>query len=78
VDIGLPGLDGYGVAKGLRESQECRNTLLVAITGYGRREDSARARDAGFDLHLVKPIQPEQLARAIRTPKRDSIESPSR
>jgi PAS domain S-box-containing protein len=78
VDIGLPGIDGYEVAKGLRASQECRKTLLVAITGYGRREDSARARDAGFDLHLVKPIQPEQLARAIRMPKRDSTDSPIR
>jgi CheY-like chemotaxis protein/two-component sensor histidine kinase len=65
VDIGLPGLDGYQVAESLRASSEGRDTMLVAITGYGRPEDSARAREAGFDAHLVKPVQPEQLARLI-------------
>jgi PAS domain S-box-containing protein len=65
VDIGLPGLDGYQVAEALRASATGRDTLLVAITGYGRPEDSARAREAGFDAHLVKPVQPEHLARLI-------------
>jgi PAS domain S-box-containing protein len=65
VDIGLPGLDGYQVAENLRASEEGERTLLVAITGYGRPEDSARAREAGFDAHLVKPVQPEMLARLI-------------
>jgi CheY-like chemotaxis protein len=64
VDIGLPGLDGYQVAENLRASTG-RDALLVAITGYGRPEDSARAREAGFDAHLVKPVQPEHLARLI-------------
>lgn len=66
VDIGLPGIDGYQVARTLRETDECRQAFLVAITGYGRPEDSARAREAGFDIHLVKPIQPERLAGVIR------------
>ena len=66
VDIGLPGIDGYQVARTLRETEECRDTFLVAITGYGRPEDSVRAREAGFDVHLVKPIQPERVARVIR------------
>jgi len=66
VDIGLPGIDGYQVARTLRETEECRGTFLVAITGYGRPEDSARAGEAGFDVHLVKPIQPERVARVIR------------
>jgi PAS domain S-box-containing protein len=66
IDIGLPGIDGYQVARNMRESEECRDTFLVAITGYGRPEDSARAREAGFDVHLVKPVQPERLARVIR------------
>lgn len=70
VDIGLPGLDGYQVAENLRATPEGRHALLVAITGYGRPEDSARAREAGFDAHLVKPVQPEQLARLIHTPPR--------
>jgi PAS domain S-box-containing protein len=67
VDIGLPGLDGYQVAENLRASAEGQRTLLVAITGYGRPEDSARAREAGFDAHLVKPVQPEMLARLIHS-----------
>jgi len=66
VDIGLPGLDGYQVAQHLRGSASGRDALLVAITGYGRPEDSARAREAGFDAHLVKPVQPEHLARLIQ------------
>ena len=65
IDIGLPGLDGYQLARLLRESDECREAFLVAITGYGRPEDSARAREAGFDVHLVKPVQPERLAHVI-------------
>ncbi|MGE3958735.1 MAG: response regulator [Vicinamibacterales bacterium] len=68
VDIGLPGLDGYQVAENLRASADGERTLLVAITGYGRPEDSARAREAGFDAHLVKPVQPEVLARLIHAP----------
>jgi CheY-like chemotaxis protein len=66
IDIGLPGLDGYQLARTLRETDECRDAFLVAITGYGRPEDSARAREAGFDVHLVKPVQPERLAHVIR------------
>lgn len=65
VDIGLPGLDGYQVAENLRASSAGRAAMLVSITGYGRPEDSARAREAGFDAHLVKPVQPEHLARLI-------------
>jgi PAS domain S-box-containing protein len=65
VDIGLPGIDGYQVARTLRD--ESPKTFLVAITGYGRPEDSARAREAGFDIHLVKPIQPERLAQVLRS-----------
>jgi signal transduction histidine kinase/CheY-like chemotaxis protein len=64
VDIGLPGMDGYAVAKGLREKLGHR-VVLVALTGYGQPEDRERALRAGFDLHLVKPVQPELLARVL-------------
>jgi CheY-like chemotaxis protein len=67
IDIGLPGLDGYQVAEQLRSTPDGQRLLLIAVTGYGRPEDSARAREAGFDAHLVKPVQPEELARLIRT-----------
>jgi PAS domain S-box-containing protein len=55
VDVGLPGLDGYGVAERLREALG-EAPLLVAVTGYGSPEDRARAIGAGFDVHMVKPI----------------------
>jgi signal transduction histidine kinase/CheY-like chemotaxis protein len=55
VDIGLPGLDGYGVARSVREKLG-RSVYMVAITGYGQPEDRMRALEAGFDLHLIKPI----------------------
>lgn len=59
LDIGLPGLDGYDVARHLRRSQP--ETLLVALTGYGTSSDRRRSRDAGFDEHFVKPLAAEDL-----------------
>jgi NO-binding membrane sensor protein with MHYT domain/CheY-like chemotaxis protein len=63
VDIGLPGLDGYGLAARLRSAG--LDTYLVALTGYGRREDQARARDAGFDAHVTKPAPMDYLLRLV-------------
>ncbi len=60
LDIGLPGMDGYEVARRLR-SQQFENMRIVAITGYGQQSDRDRAREAGFDQHLVKPIDPDVL-----------------
>src|SRR5205807_5241252 len=56
LDIGLPGIDGYEVARRLRQQDEFQKTLLVALTGYGQEEDRRRSREAGFDAHLVKPL----------------------
>jgi CheY-like chemotaxis protein len=56
LDIGLPGLDGYEVARRLRASTEIRQPVIAAVTGYGQDEDRQRARRAGFDRHLVKPL----------------------
>jgi signal transduction histidine kinase/ActR/RegA family two-component response regulator len=64
IDVGLPGLDGYEVARRIRASVGDA-IRLVALTGYGQPEDRERAYAAGFDLHLVKPINHEQLARAL-------------
>ena len=61
VDIGLPGLDGYQVARAVRESPEGGQVRLVAMTGYGRQEDRARGAEAGFDVYLVKPIDGKKL-----------------
>jgi two-component system, chemotaxis family, CheB/CheR fusion protein len=65
-DIGLPGdLDGYEVAKALRADAHLRSAYLVALTGYGRDEDKARAAHAGFDAHVTKPASHEALRNAI-------------
>ena len=61
LDIGLPGIDGYEVARRLRQGPGGRPGLLVAVTGYGKPEDQDRARRAGFDVHLLKPVDPEHL-----------------
>ncbi len=61
LDIGLPGLDGYAVAKQLRDSATGRPPCLIAMTGYGTDEDRRRTQEAGFDHHIVKPIEPADL-----------------
>jgi two-component system OmpR family response regulator len=61
LDIGLPGMDGYQVARRLRDDPETARLSIVAVSGYGSEEDRERARAAGFDFHLVKPVDPERL-----------------
>ncbi|HET9253215.1 MAG TPA: ATP-binding protein, partial [Candidatus Eisenbacteria bacterium] len=65
IDVGLPELDGYEVARALRASPDAQGLYLVALTGYGLPEDRERAREAGFDEHVVKPLQPERLSGII-------------
>jgi signal transduction histidine kinase len=71
VDIGLPGIDGYEVARRLRQNPDTRGIRLIALTGYGLAEDQRRVLEAGFDLHLVKPVDIRQLLDALgeRTPQ---------
>ena len=64
LDIGLPKLYGYEVAQRIREARG-KEVLLIAITGWGQEEDRRRSREAGFDHHLTKPVQFEQLLRLI-------------
>jgi CheY-like chemotaxis protein len=61
VDIGLPGMDGYEVARRFRAEPNGNQVYLVALTGYGSTSDVARSRQAGFDLHLLKPVDPQEL-----------------
>ena len=61
VDIGLPGMDGYEVARRFRAESDGDRVFLVALTGYGSSADRDRSRQAGFDLHLLKPVDPEAL-----------------
>lgn len=68
IDIGLPGLDGYHVGAALRARAPDLSTRLIALTGYGQPEDRRRALDAGFDAHLVKPVDPDALGRLLEAP----------
>jgi CheY-like chemotaxis protein len=61
LDIGMPEMDGYEVARRVRGDTRFRQTLLIAITGWGQEQDKARAMTAGFDLHFTKPIEPQRL-----------------
>ena len=65
LDIGLPGMDGYQVAEQLRAKWSADEMTLVAVTGYGGEEDHHRVRRAGFDYHLVKPVNLELLEKAL-------------
>lgn len=65
VDIGLPGLDGHEVARQMRKRSSLRATVLVALTGYSGPEDRSRSQAAGFDRHVVKPIDLVELDRLL-------------
>ncbi len=68
LDIGLPGLDGYEVARRIRAEVGNDAIRLIAITGYGRDEDRELARDAGFAAHLVKPVEFSALQQVLAQP----------
>jgi PAS domain S-box-containing protein len=66
LDIGMPEMNGFEVARRLRQHPQTREALLVAMTGWGQEEDRRRGREAGFDHHLVKPVSPESVDDVIR------------
>jgi CheY-like chemotaxis protein len=66
LDIGMPGLSGYDLAQVLRADSRFAELPIVAVTGYGRREDKERAREAGFTAHLTKPADVEDILATIR------------
>ncbi len=69
LDIGLPGMDGYEVARRCREDEGTRRIMLVAMTGYGKEEDRRRSQEAGFNVHLVKPVNLEDLQMILNQPE---------
>jgi CheY-like chemotaxis protein len=75
VDVGLPGIDGYEVARRIRFQPEGERLYLVALTGYGGPEAQAKAVGAGFDLHLTKPLNVAELPELINRPKTWSNDS---
>ena len=65
LDIGLPGLDGFEVAKRIRLEASLKHIVLVALTGYGLEADRRRSQEAGFDHHLVKPADFAEVAKIL-------------
>jgi CheY-like chemotaxis protein len=65
IDIGLPGLDGYEVARQLRATPQGKTMRLLALTGYDQPRDRELVQEAGFDAHLVKPVDPDALCRLL-------------
>jgi len=76
IDVGLPGIDGHEVARRLRTAEPSRGPRLIALTGFGLPKDAERAREAGFDAHLVKPVHPDRLAAMLATRPREPDPSP--
>jgi signal transduction histidine kinase/CheY-like chemotaxis protein len=64
-DIGLPGMDGYQVARSIRQDLRLASAYVIALTGYGRDEDQRQAQEAGFDMHMIKPIDYNNLRRTL-------------
>jgi CheY-like chemotaxis protein len=65
VDLGMPRMDGFQLARRVRQQPWGNRTILIAVTGWGQAEDRRRARDAGFDHHLVKPVDPDAVIRLM-------------
>jgi CheY-like chemotaxis protein len=57
LDIGMPEMDGFEVARRVRQLPECQDMTLIALTGYGQEEDRRRSKEAGFNCHLIKPVE---------------------
>ena len=73
LDIGLPGMSGYDVARAMRQQPQLAGVTLVALTGWGAEDDRRRAKDAGFDHHLTKPVDLsvlEDMLRGVQTAQR--------
>jgi CheY-like chemotaxis protein len=67
LDLGLPEVSGYTLARALHEQAETSGTVLVAVSGWGQARDRERSRDAGFSLHLVKPVELNSIQAALST-----------
>jgi CheY-like chemotaxis protein len=76
LDIGLPNLDGYEVCRRLRGEPWGRNLLLIALTGWGQQEDRERSREAGFNNHLVKPVDHDALLALLTDRATGPVASP--
>jgi CheY-like chemotaxis protein len=71
LDIGMPGMDGYEVARAIRAQPALSDVVLVALSGWGQDDDRAQSRAAGFDHHLVKPVEPDRLLEILAAWQKD-------
>ncbi|HEX8756177.1 MAG TPA: ATP-binding protein [Steroidobacteraceae bacterium] len=78
LDIGMPELDGYAVARAIRGQRGGVNTCLIALTGWGSQDDKRHALEAGFDTHLTKPVDPDQLRNLLRKQVRTASDGRTR
>jgi CheY-like chemotaxis protein len=65
LDIGMPGMDGYEAARQMRANHDLQHLILVALTGWGQERDKRRSKEAGFDYHMVKPVDPKALVKLL-------------
>jgi CheY-like chemotaxis protein len=65
LDLGMPGMDGYEVARRIRARPDAEGTALIALTGWGQERDRRRTAEAGFDCHLIKPVDIKTVAAAL-------------
>jgi CheY-like chemotaxis protein len=72
LDIGMPGMDGWEVARRIRQQDGAQNILLVALSGYGQEQDRQHSREVGCDFHLVKPFDPNELMRLLQPPTKSN------
>ena len=73
LDIGLPGLDGFEVARRMRQQPDLNGVLLIAMTGYGHATDRQRSQEAGFDHHLVKPVDFDEVQKILTTVSQNAV-----
>ena len=76
IDIGLPVMDGYKLASQIRQTVKFEDTMLIALTGYGQASDKRSSSEAGFDAHLVKPLNHDDLYELISHRKRSNFAAP--
>jgi CheY-like chemotaxis protein len=73
LDIGIPGMNGYEIARRLKGGENRGNLFLVAVTGWGQPSDFEQSREAGFDLHLVKPVDSASVKRLLENPPSKAV-----
>lgn len=75
MDLGMPKLNGYEAARRIREQSWGKSMALITVTGWGQAEDRRRTKEAGFNRHLVKPVEPDALQKMLADYQPDSSEA---